>query len=83
MSNAKQMLGDVEEKLMGRAMRAYFKRFGEYADQPSGTLSGYEGGHLVLANHGGELARYRVELADSGLDGRLFYAQPMAARGRR
>jgi hypothetical protein len=49
---------------LDRAYRAYFRRFGEGADQPNAGLSTIEEGPplvVVLANVNGELARYRVQ----------------------
>jgi hypothetical protein len=51
------------ESAMDRAYRAYFRRFGQRADQPNAALSDIEDGPprvVVLANVRGELARYRI-----------------------
>ena len=51
------------EPAIERAYRAYFRRFGEGADQPDSGLSTIEEGPsrvAVLANVNGELARYRI-----------------------
>ena len=69
----KSLPGDLEEELTARAVRAYFRRFGEYADQPSAALSTYDGGCIVLSNTSGELARFKVLLSDSGLAAHLRF----------
>lgn len=67
-----------------RAMRAYFKRFGEYANQPAGTgvddnVREYKGRrYVVLDNCNGLLATYRITPSD-GL--RWVQRLPKAALG--
>jgi hypothetical protein len=45
---------------MNRAIRAYFRRFGIGAAQPSSALSHISDRTIVLSNSRGELARYRI-----------------------
>ena len=53
------------EDIEKRAFRAYFKRFGKKADQPSQTVEYFESDdgkkqYLSLSNCNGELAIYRI-----------------------
>jgi hypothetical protein len=60
-----------DEDLIDRAITAYFRRFGNEANQPSRSSSAVEGGFVVLENVNGELARYQITKR-----GGLRYVEP-------
>lgn len=57
----------VNERLVGRAVRAYSKRFGPYANQPASTSDVMDHGgknYVVLHNCNGILAIYQITTSD-------------------
>ena len=50
-----------EQELVDAAIKAYFRRYGESANQPSRYSSAVDDGHVILRNINGELARYKVD----------------------
>jgi hypothetical protein len=60
---------DWAEIIFERARRAYSRRFGADADQPSASGSVFDGPTiLVLNNARGEVARYHVKFTGTGRD---------------
>jgi hypothetical protein len=71
MNNTTTMADAMRDGIEERAFRAYFRRYGEHAPQPSAGIeveSGTKGEvFVVLKNSKGELARYRLR------DGKLRF----------
>ena len=75
--------GDI---IFQRALRAYVRRVGASADQPSATSSEFEGPSVfILSNASGELARYGVTFTGVGgdVEARLRFTDRARAPGRR